>query len=88
MAFEATARLGSTVAAASELGVTHGAISKQIALLESWLEVALFDRSGVRLAPSQSGARYAAVLGRAFDEIAAATRAIDESNASAEHWCA
>jgi DNA-binding transcriptional LysR family regulator len=85
MAFEATARLGSTVAAASELGVTHGAISKQIALLESWLEVALFDRSGVRLAPSQSGARYAAVLGRAFDEIAAATRAIDESNASAEH---
>jgi DNA-binding transcriptional LysR family regulator len=84
MAFEVTARLGSTVAAATELGVTHGAVSKQIALLESWLEVALFDRSGVRLAPSQSGARYAAVLGRAFDEISLATGTLEESSLAAE----
>jgi DNA-binding transcriptional LysR family regulator len=83
-AFEATARLGSTVAAASELGVTHGAVSKQIALLESWLEVALFDRTGVRLTPSTAGARYAAVLGRALDEISQATREIDESVAAVE----
>jgi LysR family glycine cleavage system transcriptional activator len=72
--FEACARLGSTVAAASELGVTHGAVSKQVALLESWLEVALFDRSGVRLAPTPAGARYAAALGRALDGVDAATR--------------
>jgi DNA-binding transcriptional LysR family regulator len=83
-AFEATARLGSTVAAASELGVTHGAVSKQIALLESWLEVPLFVRSGVRLAPSLAGARYAAVLGRALDDISQATREIDESVVAAE----
>jgi DNA-binding transcriptional LysR family regulator len=78
-AFEATARLGTTVAAASELGVTHGAVSKQIALLESWLERALFDRSGVRLSPSAAGARYAAVVGRALDEIANATRELDQA---------
>jgi len=73
-AFEACARLGSTVAAAAELGVTHGAVSKQVALLESWLEVPLFDRGGVRLVPTEAGARYAAALGRALDEVDAATR--------------
>jgi LysR family glycine cleavage system transcriptional activator len=82
-AFEACARLGSTVAAASELGVTHGAVSKQIALLESWLEVALFDRSGVRLTPTSAGARYAASLGRVLDELDAATRDVAESAAGA-----
>ncbi|HKA87108.1 MAG TPA: LysR substrate-binding domain-containing protein [Haliangiales bacterium] len=73
-AFEACARHGSTVAAAAELGVTHGAVSKQVALLERWLEVALFDRTGGRLTPTSAGARYAATLGRALDQIDAATR--------------
>jgi LysR family transcriptional regulator, glycine cleavage system transcriptional activator len=82
-AFEACARLGSAVAAAGELGVTHGAISKQIALLEAWLELALFDRSGVRLAPTPTGARYAAALGRALDQVDAATRDIAGSAAGA-----
>lgn len=72
-AFEACARLGSTVAAAAELRVTHGAVSKQVALLESWLAVALFDRGGVRLVPTAAGARYAAALGRALDGVDAAT---------------
>jgi LysR family transcriptional regulator, glycine cleavage system transcriptional activator len=83
VAFEACARLGSTVAAAAELGVTHGAISKQLALLESWLEVALFDRSGVRLAPTEVGARLAAALGRALDTVDEATRVAAESAAGA-----
>jgi LysR family transcriptional regulator, glycine cleavage system transcriptional activator len=73
-AFEACARLGSTIAAGNELGVTHGAISKQVALLESWLDIALFHRGGVRLVPTAAGAAYAAALGRALDEIDAATR--------------
>ncbi len=77
-AFEATARLGSTVAAAGELSVTHGAVSKQIALLESWLDVPLFDRSGVRLVPTEAGARYAAALGGALDELHAATLELPE----------
>ncbi|WP_394833290.1 LysR substrate-binding domain-containing protein [Pendulispora rubella] len=75
-AFEAAARLGSTVAAASELGVTHGAVSKQIAQLEAWLEVPLFDRTGVRLSPTAAGAQYAAALGEVFEIVAAATREV------------
>ena len=82
-AFEACARLGSTVAAASELGVTHGAVSKQIALLESWLELPLFDRGGVRLTPTAAGARFAAALGRSLDGIDAATRSLTEAAADA-----
>jgi len=78
-AFEACARLGSTVAAAAELGVTHGAVSKQISLLESWLDVSLFQRAGVRLSPTTGGARYAAALGRAFDVLDHATKELAES---------
>ena len=44
-AFEAAARLGSFKDAATELGVTHGAISRQVRLLEDWLgPPALFRR--------------------------------------------
>ena len=72
-AFEACVRLGSTVAAATELSVTHGAISKQVAQLEGWLDIALFDRGGPRLVPTAAGIRYAAVLGRALDLVDGAT---------------
>ena len=36
-AFEAAARLGSFTRAAEELNVTHGAVSRQVRLLEDWL---------------------------------------------------
>ena len=50
-AFEAAARLQSVSLAASELHVTHGAVSRQVRALEEWLEVALFvkDGRGVKL---------------------------------------
>lgn len=41
-AFEAVARLGSRTAAAAELNVTLGAVTKQLRALEQWLGVALF----------------------------------------------
>src|SRR5262249_29847435 len=66
-AFEACVRLGSTVAAAAELAVTHGAVSKQVALLERWLGVALFERGRGRLVPSAEAARFAAALASALD---------------------
>ena len=44
-AFEAAARLGSFTRAADELGVTHGAVSRQIRLLEDWLGTKLFLRT-------------------------------------------
>jgi len=53
-AFEATARLGGVGRAAQELHVTHGAVSRQIKLLETHLQVALFERAGrgLRLSPA------------------------------------
>ena len=44
-AFEAAARLGSFTRAAEELSVTHGAVSRQIRLLEEWLGTSLFLRT-------------------------------------------
>ena len=45
-AFEAAARLGSFKEAAAELGVTHGAISRHIQLLEDWLGPPLLFQIG------------------------------------------
>ena len=42
--FEAAARLGSFVKAADELRLTHGAVSRQIRMLEQSLGVDLFER--------------------------------------------
>ena len=57
-AFEATARLGSMTAAAAELHVTHGAVSRHIRSLEDQLGVLLLDRSGQSTAPTPDGARH------------------------------
>lgn len=43
-AFEAAARTGSFSAAAETLNLTHGAVSRQIAKLETWLGLKVFDR--------------------------------------------
>jgi LysR family glycine cleavage system transcriptional activator len=72
-AFEATARLGSLVAAADELCVTHGAVGRQVKLLEDWAGVALFERVGRRLRPTEAGRAYQAALGGALDAVAAAS---------------
>jgi LysR family glycine cleavage system transcriptional activator len=80
-AFEAAARLGSTVAAAGELGVTHGAISRQIKVLEDRLSRPLFTREGGRLVLTKDGKRYAGSAEQAFDLLDAATR---ELTAAAE----
>lgn len=45
-AFEAVARLGSRTAAAAELNVTPGAISKQVRALEHWVGQKLFAEDG------------------------------------------
>lgn len=52
-AFEAAARSGSFSAAADALNLTHGAISRQVAKLEHWLGLRVFERQarGVALTP-------------------------------------
>ncbi|MCP9758263.1 transcriptional regulator GcvA [Aquitalea sp. S1-19] len=71
--FEAAARLESFSAAAEELFVTHGAVSKQIKQLEAWLGVTLFTRSGGRVRLSDAGWRYLIQVQDGLDLIANAT---------------
>jgi len=75
--FEAVARLGSTVAAARELGLTHGAISRRIRTLEDHLGASLLDHGrGGRLVPTEAGARFAEAAQRALVTLAEAAGAI------------
>src|SRR5215468_1104567 len=54
-AFAVAARTSNLTSAAKELGVTHGAISKQVNLLERWLGQRLFTRHGRGLALTPYG---------------------------------
>lgn len=73
-AFEAAARHGSFKDAADELGVTHGAISRHVRLLEDWLgPPALFLRLNRRVALTDKGAALMAETAMALDRLAAAT---------------
>ncbi len=68
-AFEAAARHGGFIAAAEELHVTRGAISRHVKALEAHLGIALFTRraQGVRLTPA--GTRLGAVLSETFGTL-------------------
>ncbi len=69
--FEAVARCGSTVAAATELGLTHGAVSRRVRALEDHLGAALFGRGeGGRLVPTEAGEGFARAARRAFGMLA------------------
>ncbi|MGV1794506.1 LysR family transcriptional regulator [Rhizobium lusitanum] len=56
--FSVAARLGSFSAAAEEAGITHGAVSRQIARLERWLGVRLFVRQARGVALTPEGIRF------------------------------
>ena len=73
-AFEAAARLGSFTRAAEELNVTHGAVSRQIRLLEDWLGVRLFLRTSRNAVPTQAGTELLAEVSPALDRLAVASR--------------
>ncbi len=68
-AFEAAARLGSVTAAAAELAVTQGAISRQIRLLEADLRQPLFRRLHRGLELTAAGQKLSASLTDAFGQI-------------------
>ena len=68
-AFEAFARQGRMTAAADELCVTHGAISRQIKHLEGSLGVPLIEGPRNRLRITEPGLKLAQALTRAFDLI-------------------
>lgn len=68
--FEVAARSGSYSAAARELNLTHGAVSRQIAILEDWLGQALFIRDGQSMVASPHARVLAREITAAFDHIA------------------
>jgi DNA-binding transcriptional LysR family regulator len=69
-ALEATVRLSSMSAAAEELSVTHGAVSRHIKSLEQMFGIPLLLRGARSVEPTPEGGRLAAELSRAFDLIA------------------
>ena len=71
-AFEVSARLGSYSAAAVELGVTHGAVSRQVAALEAWFGQRLFVKAGRGLVLNGPGRAFAAEVSAIFDRLAEA----------------
>ena len=81
-ALDAIARLGSMTAAATELHVTHGAVSRQLATLETWLGAPVFEQAGRRLRLTPAGVAFAETLGTALDSIATATQRFIEAGSS------
>lgn len=69
-AFEAAARTGSFSAAAGQLNVTHGAVSRQVSKLEAWLGLKLFDRVARGVALTIEGNRLFIRTAEAFALIA------------------
>lgn len=71
--FAAAAKHGSISRAADDTGLTQGAVSRQIAALESWVGVALFDRIGRSVALNATGKAYLGEIDPALKRIARAT---------------
>jgi LysR family glycine cleavage system transcriptional activator len=77
-AFEAAARHVSFTKAAGELNVTHGAISRQVALLEEWFGRPLFRRSSSQLTLTDAGRAYLPEVTATLDRLAIASMYIQE----------
>jgi len=71
--FEETARHSSLVFAAEKLFVTKEAVNKQIHILETHLEVRLFDRTNGGICLTEEGRRYYEEIFIAFEKIESAT---------------
>ncbi|ASJ70658.1 LysR family transcriptional regulator [Granulosicoccus antarcticus] len=69
-AFEAAARLESFTGAADELYLTQTAVSKQIAALEDYLGVPLFERRNRGVFLTEQGRRFGRVVSAALGDIA------------------
>jgi len=78
-AFEASARRGGFSAAAAELGVTAAAVGQQVRILESYLGIALFERHGKKLVPSEAARAVLPELREAFDRLAQASEKLRDA---------
>jgi LysR family glycine cleavage system transcriptional activator len=77
-AFEATARLGSYVSAAGELGVTPAAVGQQVRILEEYFGSALFERQAKKLVLTDAASSVLPDIKDAFDRLAQAADRLKE----------
>lgn len=82
-AFEATARLNSVSLAAEQLNVTHGAVSRQLKVLEEHLGVALFVKDGRGLKLTDAGIRLRDVSADALDRLRGVCAELSHGSADA-----
>lgn len=80
--FEAIARLGSVSAAAEELSVSPSAVSHQLKVLESFLQLPLTYRQGRHLVLSSEGREYYRSIRAAFSVLRQATGQLFEQGRS------
>lgn len=76
-AFVETARHGTLKAAADAMGVTSGAISQQLKLLQERTGVTLFERTRQGVVLSAAGTRVYPELKQAFDQIESSLRTLE-----------
>ncbi|MDB5641290.1 MAG: transcriptional regulator, LysR family [Hyphomicrobiales bacterium] len=80
--FAVAAQFGNFTAAGEALGVTPSAVSRQIAVLESYLETRLFHRGASANTLTDTGRAYFEQIAPAFDMLSLATQAIRDSHGS------
>lgn len=83
-AFEAVGRLGSVNSAAQELGVTPGAVSQQIRLLEEHVALTLVVRDGRGLSLTPQARVYLDLVSQGFDRLRLARDYIEAQKTGAE----
>lgn len=80
--FEVAARHESFTRAAEELCVTQGAVSQQVKSLEAELGIKLFTREHQKLALTEAGREYLAIVRDALDRIAVGTERLVQRQSS------
>jgi len=80
--FEAVGRCGGITAAADELGVSPGAVTQQIHLLESFLNTRLIQRSGRGIELTRWGSLYLPYARAAMDQLRRGGREVGRARRS------
>ncbi|KHQ51630.1 MULTISPECIES: LysR substrate-binding domain-containing protein [Mameliella] len=83
-AFEAFGRLGSVGGAAQELGVTSGAISQQLKVLEEYLSMKVINKDGRRAALSDEALAYHRLVTEGFDRLRMAQTLVQRAKMGAD----
>lgn len=79
-AFEAVARFNSVSQAAEYLHVTHGAVSRQLKMLEAHLGIALVRKDGRGLKLTDAGGRLRDVSSEAFEHLRSVCAELSQTN--------